>query len=99
MLNSEVKTCSHEIESTVNSPREDFRPYSLFDKTFCRTMPVKAFSDSDGNAPLDSYLTARFPSELAAFVKATAAVDGVTESKVVRSAIFSWAKSQGFSGC
>lgn len=99
MLSGEVKMCSHEIESTINSWREHFSPYSLFDETFCRTMPVKAFSDSDVNAPLDSYLTARFPSELAAFVKTTAAVDGVSESKVVRSAIFSWAKSQGFSGC
>ena len=99
MLSSEVKTCSHEIESTINSSREDFRAYSLFDKTFCRTMPVKAFADSEVKVPLDSYLTARFPSELAAFVKTTAAVDGVSESKVVRSAILSWAKSQGFSGC
>jgi hypothetical protein len=62
-------------------------------------MPLKAFADSEVKAPLDSCLTARFPSELAAFVKATAAVDGVTESKVVRGVILSWAKSQGFPGC
>ena len=99
MLNSEVKMCSHEIESTIKSWREHFSHYSLFDETFCRTMPLKAFANSDAKAPLDSYLTARFPSELAAFVKATAAVDGVTESKVVRGVILNWAKSQGFPGC
>ena len=99
MLNSEVKMCSREIESTINSWREHFSPYSLFDETFCRTMPLKAFANSDAKAPLDSYLTARFPSELAAFVKTTAAVDGVTESKVLRGVILNWAKSQGFPGC
>ena len=62
-------------------------------------MSLKVFADSEVSAPLDSYLTARFPSELAAFVKTTAAVDGVTESKVVRGVILSWAKSQGFPGC
>ena len=62
-------------------------------------MPVKAFPDSEVKVPLDSYLTARFPSELAAFVKATAAVDGISESRVVRGVILSWAKAQGFPGC
>ena len=61
-------------------------------------MPVKAFPDSEVKVPLDSYLTARFPSELAAFVKTTAAIDGLSESAVVRGAILSWAESQGFSG-
>ena len=62
-------------------------------------MFVKAFPDSEVKVPLDSCLTARCPSELAAFVKTTAVVDGVTESKVVRGVITAWAKSQGFSGC
>ena len=62
-------------------------------------MSVKAFADSEVKAPLDSYLTARFPSELAAFVKTTAAIDGISESRVVRGVILSWAKSQGFPGC
>ena len=34
MLNSEVKMCSHEIESTINSSRGEFRSYSLFDNVF-----------------------------------------------------------------
>ena len=99
MLSSEEKMWSHEIESTINSSREEFWSYSLFDNVFCRTMSVKSFPDSEVKVPLDSYLAARFPSELAAFVKATAAVDGVTESKVVRGVITAWAKSQGFPGC
>jgi len=98
MLNSELKMCSHEIDRTINPWRDGFSPYSLFDKP-CRIMSVKAFADSEVNAPLDSYLTARFPSELAAFVKTTAAVDGVTESAVVRGVIHSWAVTQGFPGC
>ena len=62
-------------------------------------MSLKVFADSEVSAPLDSYLTARFPSELAAFVKTTAAIDGVSESTVVRGVIHSWAATQGFPGC
>ena len=62
-------------------------------------MPVKAFPNSEAKVPLGIRLTARFPSELAAFVKTTAVVDGTTESKVIRGVITAWAKSQGFPGC
>ena len=48
-------------------------------------------------APLNTMLHARFPQELAVFVRTAALTEGVSESTVIRYACTLWAKTEGYS--
>jgi len=47
-------------------------------------------------APLTAMLHARFPANLAVFIRTAALTAGVTESTAIRFACRQWAESQGF---
>ena len=47
-------------------------------------------------APLNTMLHARFPQELAVFLRTAALTEGVSESTVIRFACEQWANTQGY---
>ena len=58
---------------------------------------VREFSEKEYlGAPLNTMLHARFPRELAVFLRTAALTEGVTESTVIRFACEQWAKTQGY---
>ena len=58
---------------------------------------VQKFAESEYlGAPLNTLLHARFPQELAVFLRTAALTEGVSESTVIRYACTQWAKAQGY---
>ena len=58
---------------------------------------VREFAEKEYlGAPLNTMLHARFPRELAVFLRTAALTEGVTESTVIRFACEQWAKTQGY---
>ena len=58
---------------------------------------VQKFAEKEYlGAPLNTMLHARFPQELAVFVRTAALTEGVSESTVIRYACTQWAKAQGY---
>ena len=58
---------------------------------------VQKFAEKEHlSAPLNTMLHARFPQELAVFVRTAALTEGVSESTVIRYACTQWAKAEGY---
>ena len=58
---------------------------------------VQKFAEKEYlGAPLNTMLHARFPQELAVFVRTAALTEGVSESTVIRYACTQWAKAEGY---
>ena len=58
---------------------------------------VQKFAEKEYlGAPLNTMLHARFPQELAVFLRTAALTEGVSESTVIRYACTQWAKAQGY---
>ena len=58
---------------------------------------VQKFSEKEYlGAPLNTMLHARFPQELAVFLRTAALTEGVSESTVIRYACTQWAKAEGY---
>ena len=58
---------------------------------------VQKFAEKEYlGAPLNTMLHARFPQELAVFVRTAALAEGVSESTVIRYACTQWAKAEGY---
>ena len=59
---------------------------------------VQKFAEKEYlGAPLNTMLHARFPQELAVFLRTAALTEGVSESTVIRYACTLWAKTEGYS--
>ena len=59
---------------------------------------VQKFAEKEYlGAPLNTMLHARFPRELAVFLRTAALTEGVSESTVIRYACTLWAKTEGYS--
>ena len=59
---------------------------------------VQKFAEKEYlGAPLNTMLHARFPKELAVFLRTAALTEGVSESTVIRYACTLWAKTEGYS--
>ena len=58
---------------------------------------VQKFAEKEYlGAPLNTMLHARFPQELAVFVRTAALTEGVSESTVIRYACTQWARAEGY---
>ena len=58
---------------------------------------VQKFAEKEHlGAPLITMLHARFPQELAVFLRTAALTEDVSESTVIRYACTQWAKAQGY---
>tara|TARA_B100000683_G_scaffold245557_1_gene256587 strand:- start:322 stop:549 length:228 start_codon:yes stop_codon:yes gene_type:complete len=58
---------------------------------------VQKFAEKEHlGAPLNTMLHARFPQELAVFLRTAALTEGVSESTVIRYACTQWATAQGY---
>ena len=58
---------------------------------------VQKFAEEEYlGAPLNTMLHARFPQELAVFVRTAALTEGVSESTVIRYACTQWARAEGY---
>ena len=58
---------------------------------------VQKFAEKEYlGAPLNTMLHARFPQELAVFLRTAALTEGVSESTVIRYACTQWAKAEGY---
>ena len=58
---------------------------------------VQKFAEKEYlGSPLNTMLHARFPQELAVFLRTAALTEGVSESTVIRYACTQWAKAQGY---
>ena len=58
---------------------------------------VQKFAEKEHlSAPLNTMLHARFPQELAVFVRTAALTEGVSESTVIRYACTQWARAEGY---
>ena len=58
---------------------------------------VQKFAEKEHlSAPLNTMLHARFPQELAVFLRTAALTEGVSESTVIRYACTQWAKAEGY---
>ena len=58
---------------------------------------VQKFAEKEYlGSPLNTMLHARFPQELAVFLRTAALTEGVSESTVIRYACTQWAKAEGY---
>ena len=58
---------------------------------------VQKFAEKEYlGAPLNTMLHARFPQELAVFLRTAALTEGVSESTVIRYACTQWARAEGY---
>ena len=58
---------------------------------------VQKFAEKEHlGAPLNTMLHARFPQELAVFVRTAALTEGVSESTVIRYTCTQWARAEGY---
>lgn len=58
---------------------------------------VQKFAEKEHlSAPLNTMLHARFPQELAVFLRTAALTEGVSESTVIRYACTQWARAEGY---
>ena len=58
---------------------------------------VQKFAEKEYlGAPLNTMLHARFPHELAVFLRTAALTEGVSESTVIRYACTQWARAEGY---
>ena len=65
--------------------------------TFKVKTTVQKFAEKEHlGTPLNTMLHARFPQELAVFLRTAALTEGVSESTVIRYACTQWAKAQGY---
>ena len=58
---------------------------------------VQKFAEKEYlGSPLNTMLHARFPQELAVFLRTAALTEGVSESTVIRYACTQWARAEGY---